>query len=106
MTISNTFAACGFSALRDGSLYWGEGSIVWGHTANVKRVGANLYRVTVAHWAYDCAGECVRDTSETRTLYGAQALAWVFTEMPRDFWEYAARHVTVPHDNWQYVRGV
>lgn len=87
MTISNTFATCGFSALRDGSLYWGVGSTVWGDSATVKRVGANLYRVTVAHWAYDCAGECVCDTSETRTLYGAQALAWVFTEMPNAyFW--------------------
>ena len=47
---------------------------------------ADLYEVTIAHWLYDCDGDPVMDTRETRVLHGALALAWVFEEMPSSFW--------------------
>lgn len=92
MTITNTLTVYGFAARRDGSLFWGEGSLVWGHTASVKTLGSDLYEVTIHHWAYDCEGDPMMEVTTTRTLYGAAALAWIFTEMPRDFWKYSARH--------------
>jgi hypothetical protein len=84
-TIIATLAAYGFEARR-ADFFWGIGSLVWGHTASVKALGADLYEVTIAHWAYDPDGEPMMDTRETRVLHGALALAWVFEEMPSSFW--------------------
>lgn len=87
MTITSTLTVYGFATRRDGSLFWGVGSLVWGHTATVKALGSDLYEVTIHHWAYDCEGDPEEEVTTTRTLYGAQALAWIFTELKtRYFW--------------------
>lgn len=83
-TIVATLATYGFEA-RPSCFFWGIGSLVWGHTASVKVLGADLYEVIIAHWLYDCDGDPVMDTRETRVLHGALALAWVFEEMPSSF---------------------
>ena len=54
-------------------------------------MGGDRYAVTVRHWFYDQYGDPIRDSRETRTLYGGQALAWAFTELPTDFWRFALR---------------
>ena len=90
MSIATTIAAVlslyGFGTRANCVQFWGVGSLVWGHTASVKALGGDLYEVTVAHWAHDEWMNPVRDTKETRVLHGAQALAWVFEEMPHSFW--------------------
>lgn len=85
-TIIATLATYGFESRADGSLFWGIGSLVWGHTASVRPMGGDLYEVTIAHWLLNEWMEEVRDTRDTRVLHGAQALAWVFEEMPYSFW--------------------
>lgn len=84
-TIAATLTAYGFET-RAHELFWGIGSLVWGHTAHVQACGTDLYKVTIAHWYYDQYGDPVQDTQETRVLYGGQALAWIFEEMPSSFW--------------------
>ena len=86
-TITATLATYGFEA-RPSCLFWGIGSLVWGHTASVRKLGADLYEVTISHWAYDPDGEPMADTRETRVLHGALALAWIFEEMPSSFWRH------------------
>ena len=81
MSIQKVLGLYGFVVRADGSLFWGVGSLVWGHTATVKAVGYNRYEVTIHHWAYDCEGDPEEDTTITRTLYGAEALAWIFTDI-------------------------
>ena len=87
--MSNTIIAIlstyGFESRANG-MFWGVGSLVWGHSALVKARGNDLYEVTVSHWAHDEWMNPVRDTHETRVLHGAQALAWIFEEMPYSFW--------------------
>ena len=85
-TITAILSTYGFETRHDGSLVWGIGTLVWGHAATVKARGRDWYDVTVEHWSYDQYGDPLYDTTETRVLHGAQALAWVFTEMPSDFW--------------------
>ena len=85
-TITAILSLYGFQTRANDTMFWGTGSLVWGHTATVKATGRDTYRVTVEHWEYDQYGEPVYESTETRTLYGAQALAWVFAEMPQSFW--------------------
>lgn len=91
-TIISILCAYGFAAKADGSASWGFGTLMWGDTVEVRPMGGDRYAVTVRHWFYDQYGDPVRDSRETRTLYGGQALAWAFTELPTDFWRFALRH--------------
>lgn len=86
-TMNILVSSYGFEARLDGSLFWGRGSLVWGDTVEVSSLGADLYEVKVAHWLYSCEMEPVVDTEETRVLHGGEALGWVFTELPEDFWQ-------------------
>lgn len=64
------------------ALWWGTGSLVWGYTAEVKRVGKNLYEVKYHEWYYDSYGEPVVEKSETSVLYGAEMLAYLMERLP------------------------
>ncbi len=84
-SIAATLTAYGFET-RPLDMVWGVGSLVSGHLASVKKLGADLYEVTISHWSYDQWMDPITDTRETRVLHGALALAWIFEEMPSCFW--------------------
>lgn len=86
--IFTVLSAYGFKARANRAMFWGVGSLVWGHAAMVKACGRDLYSVTIHHWEYDQDGDPLYDTSETQVLHGAQALTWIFTEMPQSFWRH------------------
>jgi hypothetical protein len=81
-TIASILINYGFTTQRDGSLFWGQGSLVWGTTATIKNKGGNAYMVKYHKWAYDCDGEPIIETVETVSLYGAQALGYLFEKLP------------------------
>lgn len=85
-SIFNTLTTYGFQSTLPNTMMWGVGSLVWGHTVIVAYRGNDIYDVTIHQWLYDQNGDEVRDTTETRTLHGALALAWVFDGMPSFFW--------------------
>lgn len=70
-----------------GGLLWGAGSLVWGHSVAIRQCGGrDLYKVTICHWSYDECMDPIYDTEETRELHGAEALTWIFEEVPAFFW--------------------
>ena len=77
--------AYGFQPRFDG-LFWGTGSMTNGCTVVVSVANNNQYTVKFSRWAYDSDGEPMIDTRETRILYGALALEWIFSIVPAEFW--------------------
>lgn len=68
------------------TLWWGVGSLVWGYTAEVRRVGKDLYEVKYHTWYYDSYGECLEDREETHILHGALMLAYLVERLPVRSW--------------------
>jgi hypothetical protein len=68
------------------TLWWGVGTLVWGDTAEVKRVGKDLYEVKYHSWFYDSYGECLKDDRETVILHGALMLQYLVERLPLRSW--------------------